>query len=305
MMKQIACPQMLMLVLLAVGAWGQDEVTFIAGVKVVNLLATVQTKRGDIVRDLSKDDFVLTEKGRRQAIQYFAQESDLPLTLGLMVDTSMSQEKVLDAEKRASFRFLDSVLRENKDKVFVLQFDIAVWVRQGLTSSRRELEDALSLVDTQTREDLQRFGGGTLLCDSVVKAAHDIMRGQQGRKAMIILSDGEDVNSHANLEEAVDAAVRSETLIYAILFASSRSLGTGRGVMQRLARDTGGGFYEVSKKQTIERVYQLIQEELRSQYSIGYVSDEPVKIPEYRRIQLATKDKTLVVRSRDRYWAGR
>jgi len=302
MRKRVACPQIL---LLAVAAWGQDEVTFTAGVKVVNLLATVQTKKGEIVRDLSKDDFVLLENGRPQTIQYFSRESDLPLTLGLMVDTSMSQERVLDAERGASFRFLDSVLRENKDKVFVLQFDISVWLRQGLTSSRKDLEEALSLVDTQTRDELTRYGGGTLLYDAVVKVSNDIMRKQQGRKALIILSDGEDVNSTATYQDAVDAALRAETLVYSILYSSSRSLGSGRGVMQRLSRDTGGGFYEVTKKLPIGKVFELIQEELRSQYSIGYVSDEPVRIPEYRKIHLATRDKVLVVRARDRYWAGR
>ena len=117
----------------------QDDATFSSDVQVVNLLATVRNKKAEIVRDLTKDDFSLLEDGRPQTIRYFARESDLPLTIGLMVDTSMSQVHVLDAERGASFRFLDQVLRENKDHVFIMQFDLTVQTRQALTGSRRDL----------------------------------------------------------------------------------------------------------------------------------------------------------------------
>ena len=145
-------------------ARAQQEPTFSTDVNVVNLLAGVRTKRGDIVRDLTKDDFVLLENGRPQTIRYFSRESDLPLTLGLMVDTSMSQARVMEAERAASFRFLDHVLRENKDQVFIMAFDLAAFVRQPLTSSRKELDDALSMVDTPTRKELEAgIGDGTSL----------------------------------------------------------------------------------------------------------------------------------------------
>jgi VWFA-related protein len=134
---------------------GQDAPTFSTGVKVVNLLATVRTKKGQIVHDLSQEDFSVTENGRAQNIRYFARESDLPLTLGLMVDTSMSQRRVLDAERGASFRFLDQVLRANKDQIFIMQFDLSVPLRQELTSSRRKLDDALVYVDTPTNRELR------------------------------------------------------------------------------------------------------------------------------------------------------
>lgn len=279
----------------------QDPV-FRSGVNVVNLLAAVQTKQGAIVRDLSKEDFTLLENGRPQSIQYFSRESDLPLTLGLMVDTSGSQERVLVSERAASFRFLDQVLREDKDKVFIAQFDIGVYVRQKLTSSRRELQETLSLVDTQTRKELERFGGGTRLYDSVVKVSRDIMREQSGRKALILLTDGEDVGSEATLANAIEAAQRADTLIYSILFSDFGGHG-GSGVLQRMSRETGGRYLEVSRKLGIEQVFDLIQEELRSQYSVGYVSDTPAVAPEFRKIQLGVKTKGLVVRARDRYWA--
>src|SRR5579863_5418620 len=284
-------------------ARAQDAV-FSSDVQVVNLLATVRDKNHAILRDLSKDDFQILENGRPQTIRYFTRESDLPLTIGLMVDTSMSQVKVLDAERGASLRFLDQVLRENKDHVFIMQFDITVQTRQPLTGSRRDLSQSLAYVDTPTRNQLRsQYGGGTLLFDSIVDASHDIMKKQQGRKALIVLSDGGENGSDATIAEAIEAAQRAETLIYTILF-SDGSFGANPGIMQRLARETGGGYFEVSKKLTIDQVFALIQEDLRNQYSIGFVSDRPAPVSEFRKIQLTLKKPGLVVQSRDRYWAG-
>jgi len=293
-------------ILAARQARAQDEPSFSSDVQVVNLLATVRNKKSEIIRDLEKDDFSLLEDGRPQAIRYFSRESDLPLTLGLMVDTSMSQVHVLDAERGASFRFLDQVLRENKDHVFVMQFDLTVQTRQPLTGSRRDLNSALTMVDTPTRSQLRsQYGGGTLLYDALVDASQDIMKQQPGRKALIVLSDGGENGSDATLDNVIDAAQRAETLIYAILFRDGGfGSGEGRNIMQRLAKDTGGSYFEVSKKLGIDQVYALIQEDLRSQYSLGYVSDRPAKGAEFRRLQLTVKRPGLIVRSRDRYWAG-
>src|SRR5579864_8505501 len=152
---------------------GQDDVITVK-VDVVNVLATVRTKKGEIVRDLNKDDFTLMENGRPQTVRYFSRESDLPLTLGLMVDTSMSQQRVLDAERGASFRFVDQVLRENKDQVFIVQFDGTVRTAQTLTSSRAKLANSLTYVDTPTRNQLRNgLGDGTLLYDAVVNASDE------------------------------------------------------------------------------------------------------------------------------------
>lgn len=285
-------------------ARAQDDVTFSSDVQVVNLLATVRDKNHAILRDLTKDDFQVLENGRAQNIRYFTRETDLPLTIGLLVDTSMSQVKVLDAERGASLRFLDQVLRENKDHVFVMQFDLAVQTKQPLTGSRRDLDKSLAYVDTPTRRQLMsQAGGGTLLYDSIVDACAEIMKKQTGRKALIIMSDGGENGSDATIDEAIDAAVRAETLIYTIFF-SDGSYGASTSIMQKLAKGTGGGYFEVSKKQTIDQVYALIQEDLRSQYSIGYVSDKPPVVSEFRKIQLVLKKPGLVVQSRDKYWAG-
>jgi VWFA-related protein len=282
----------------------QEEPIFSTGVQVVNLLATVRNKNNEILRDLTKDDFQVLENGRPQTIQYFTRETDLPLTIGLLVDTSTSQTRVLDAERGASLRFLDQVLRENKDHVFIMQFDLAVQTRQPLTASRKDLSESLAFVDTPTRNQLRnQYGGGTLLFECVVDASEQVMKKQRGRKALIVLSDGGENGSDSTLSDAIEAAQRVDTLIYAILF-SDGSYGADKGVMQRLAKETGGGYFEVSKKQTIDQVFSLIEQDLRSQYSLGYVSDRPATISEFRRVQLTLKRPGLVVQSRDRYWAG-
>jgi len=289
-----------------VRAQQQPDISFSSDVQVVNLLATVRNKKAEIIRDLNKEDFSLLEDGRPQTIRYFARDSDLPLTIGLMVDTSMSQVHVLDAERGASFQFLDQVLRENKDHVFIMQFDLTIQTRQPLTGSRRALNNALALVDTPTRNALRsQSGGGTLLFDALIDASQEVMKKQTGRKALIVLSDGGDNGSDATLTETIEQAQRAETLIYAILYTDGGyGSGEGRQIMERLGKETGGSYFEVSKKLPIDQVYALIQEDLRSQYSIGYVSDKPTQLTELRRLQLTVKRPGLVVQTRDRYWTG-
>ena len=282
---------------------GQDETVFSTDVKVVNILANVLGRNGEVVRDLRKEEFSVRENGRPQTIRYFSRDTDLPLTIGLMVDTSMSQRRVLDAERGASLQFLDSVLRENKDKVFIMQFDMGVQMRQGLTASRRQLDEALAFVDTPTRRELsQQNGGGTLMFDALMEASA-LTAKQTGRKALIALTDGDDNGSTATAQEAIDAAQRGDTLIYSILFSDGTT--RGRRPLMQMARETGGGFFEVSKKQSIGQIFGVIEDELRGQYSIGYVSDEPVRVSEFRKLSVAVSRKGLTVQARDRYWAKR
>jgi VWFA-related protein len=293
-------------------ASGQEQPTFTTDVKVVNVIATVRNKTGALVGTLEKDDFSLSEDGRPQTIRYFAHETDLPLTLGLMVDTSGSQVKVLDQERGASLRFLDRVFRDNIDHAFIMQFDTSVQVRQPLTGSVKKLDDAMAYVDSETMRQLRmQGGGGTLLYDAVARASNEIMKKQTGRKALIVLSDGVDFGSEGSLNDAVEAAQRADTLIYSILYSDPGAYGIlggdhdGRRVLQRMSEDSGGSFFEVSKKQTVESIFAILEEELRNQYSLGYVSDKPVTLSEFRAIQLTAKQKGLQVQARRRYWAQR
>ncbi len=330
--------------------FAQQDTVFTSGVNVVAVFATVRDKQGRIVANLGKDDFVLDEDGRPQTIRYFSRESNLPLTLGLLVDTSGSQRRVLPQERSASHRFLKQVLREDKDKAFVIHFDREVELLQDLTSSRKKLEASLGLLEsTDPRQGggpsngpprgggyprgrggypgRQRGGpGGTALYDAVLLASDELMRKQTGRKALIVLSDGVDNGSKVTLGKAIEQAQRAGTLAYSILFSDERAYGGnwggmgrrgggprgagagdwgqfGKQVLQRLARETGGGFFEVSAKQPIEKVFDQIEEELRNQYSLGYTPDSS-GTPGFRAIHLVAKDPSLIVQSRNGYYAA-
>jgi VWFA-related protein len=237
---------------------GQAQSTFSADVKVVNVFATVRSKKGEIVHNLTKDRFQLEEDGRPQVIRYFAQESDLPLTLGLLVDTSMSQTRVLGDERKASYRFFEQVLRENKDKAFVIHFDHEVELLQDLTGSRKELETALSKLEAAERPQWGgrggsgtgggsgprgggRRGGGTTLYDAVLLASDDLMKKQRGRKALIVLSDGVDNGSKVSIAECIESAQRADTLVYSVLFADEESHSNpGFGSYPGMGRHGGG-----------------------------------------------------------------
>jgi VWFA-related protein len=292
------------------GAPSSSEPTFSASVKVVSLLASVKNKKGEPNPDFGQKNFRVLEDGRPQSIRYFARQTDLPLTIGLLIDTSMSQEKVLDAERSACFHFLDQVLRPRQDKVFITQFDSRIITRQELTSSWKDLNDSLTTVDTPSRTQLNSgIGTGTRVFDTVLEAAK-IMQAVQGRKAVIILSDGDDNDSESNLDAAIDAALKSDTLIYSILFSDAGFSGGfggsgGEHVLEKLASETGGSFFAVTKKQSISQIFDRIQTELRSQYSIGYVSNKPVDIPEFRKLLVKVDDKDFNVQTRSRYWATR
>jgi VWFA-related protein len=288
--------------------YAQDGATFSSDVKVVNVLATVRTKAGEIVQDLTKEEFLLTESGRPQTIRYFSRDTNLPLVLGLLVDTSGSQRMVLGEEQEASFRFLETVLREDLDRTFLVHFDYRPEVLQNLTSSKAKLEQALERLSLPFQ---YRGAGGTTLYDSVYLCSNLITRKLTGRKALVLLTDGEDTSSRTSLEDAIEAAQRADTLIYSILF-SDESFGGGFGgrrfgpdgksVLQKMSRETGGGFFEVSKKHPLDAIYQQLQEELRSQYSLGYTPPNS-SAKAFRAIKVTTQRRGLIVQARSGYYS--
>lgn len=347
----------------------KDSVATIAvDVKVVALPVTVRDKHGAIVKDLTKDDFTLQEDGRPQPIKYFSLDSNLPLTLGLLVDTSMSQREVLDEERNASHSFLDQMLTQEKDKAFVLHFDHEVELLQDLTHKREKLQAALDLLKTGEDErsrandpstDDSRSGhrhGGTELYDAIYLASNEVMKKQPGRKAVIILSDGVDRGSKTTVESAIEAAQRSETIVYSIYFKgheyrddhrSSGSPGRGGGypgggypgggggwpgggggypggggqrggrqprseephvdgkkILERISKETGGRFFEVTKKQLVGDIYTSIADELRTQYSLGFTPDKDAAGEGYHRVVLQVKKKDMDVQTRAGYYEG-
>jgi len=264
----------------------QKDTTFSTDVNVVNVFATVRDKKGQIVRNLTKDDFTLAEDGRPQSIRYFSQESGLPLTLGLLVDTSMSQRRVLGKERDASYRFLDQVLREDKDQAFLIHFDHEVELLQDLTSSRKKLEAALGRMETPEFERQSgggggggygggrrgggHHGGGTALYDSILLASDELMKKQSGRKAVITLTDGVDNGSKVTLTSAIESAQRADTLVYSILFADQDAYGAmGHGGFGGGHMGGRGGGYpgrgsRTDGKPILQRCYRVKREEASS-----------------------------------------
>ena len=275
-----------------------QEATFSTTVKVVNVLVTVRDKQGQLVRDLTKNDFTLAEEGRAQTIRYFSPRSDLPLTLGLLVDVSGSQRTVLAEQRRASQQFFDKVLRKD-DNAFLLIFDRQIRMIDGLT---------LPDLDMKTNA-----AQGTALYDAIVAAAGRISS-QAGRRALIVLSDGYDTASLASLAAAIETAQRADALVYSIQFLDRgvfafevpESKGgspvprEGRKALERLAQETGGGYFDLSATETLDKIYARIEDQLRNQYSLGFT---PLgSRPGYRKVRVAIKRKGLTVQARDGYY---
>ena len=268
------------------GAQQPDKPTFSAAVKVVNLFANVRNKAGAIVKDLTKDDFLLDEDGRAQEIRYFSQESDLPLTLGLLVDTSGSQRRLIEEERAASYRFFEQVLRPEKDVAFVIHFDFDVELLQDITSSRRLLEKALENLEAPAQQRQQQRqptqqpmpfpfpgGGGR--------------RGRGGRTG----PSGGGGRSGGGIGLGRMGRVPMNTP-------------NGKKVLDQISRETGGRLFEVSKKQPLAKVYDEIDEDLRHQYSLGYSPDRTDTAGAYHRIRLTTKQKGLIVQTREGYYGA-
>jgi VWFA-related protein len=265
-----------------------QEPTIAVDVKVVNVLATVRDKHGQIVSTLTKDDFTLQEDGHAETIKYFTRESDLPLTLGLLVDTSLSQRRVLGEERSASYSFLDKMLRP-KDQAFVIHFDHEAELLQDLTSSKEKLQAALDKLESPERPALSRGGGsggsgrsgggwpgsggsggghgrghggggaGTVLYDAAYLASDELMKPQKGRKALIVLTDGVDRGSKETLDAAMEAAQRADTVVYSILFKDDAYNNGGFGGMGRMGRGGGRRYPQESRpdgKKIMERICQ-------------------------------------------------
>jgi VWFA-related protein len=294
-----------------------DLQTFKVEVNVVNILFNVKDKHGALVPNLKRDDFELFEDGQKQNIKYFTAENDLPLTLGILIDTSGSQQRVLPIEQEVGAAFLKSVIRK-KDLAFVINFDVRVELIQDLTSSTRDLKQALDSVKINTGgvvSNTPGLGGGpfptaltkgTLLYDAVYLAGNDELSHEVGRKAMIILTDGEDVGSQVKIIQAIEAAQKADAICYVLLIADRGFYGasgySGDREMRKLAEETGGRVIDVGNREDkLQEAFKQIGDELRSQYSIGYTPTNSKRDGTFRKIEIkATAGK---VQARKGYYA--
>ena len=297
----------------------QDELpTFRSQVSVVSLFFNVKDKKGMLIPNLKKDDFTVVEDGKPQTIKYFTAETNQPLTLGIMIDSSASQERVLEYEKEAGYEFLKQVLND-KDMAFVISFDVNVDLLQDFTNDSKLLRSALNRARINTGGgggSLPGLGGGpfptstnprgTLLYDAIYLGSHEKLASEVGRKAMIILTDGEDQGSQLRIKDAIEAAQKADTICYVILIADRGFYAGGYGgdhAMKELATNTGGRVIEASNKEDkLRKAFDEISKELRSQYSIGYTPLNTKLDGSFRKIEIRTKEG-YKIQTRSGYYA--
>jgi len=296
----------------------EEPATIKVEVDVVNILCAVRDKNGGLVSNLEKDDFIVKEEDRPQEIRYFARQTDLPLTIGLLVDVSRSQENLIEIERRTASQFFSQVLRK-KDLAFLISFGSEVELLQDLTGSTTLLRDGLDQL--RVRGAVGGIGPGpvptvdqprgTVLFDAVYLAAAEKLKREVGRKAIVIITDGVDVGSRLKLRDALEAAQKADTIIYSIYYVDPGAYYRGGGWvfsvsdadLKKMSEETGGRLFRVSKKNTLDEIFREIQEEMRSQYSIGYTPTNSEKDGSYRRVEISSKQKGLKVQARKGYYA--
>jgi VWFA-related protein len=271
-------------------------------VDVVNVLCTVYDKHGALVKDLRKEDFEVLENGRRQEIRYFARDTDLPLTVALLVDVSGSVRDFVDKEKGAALQFLESVLRPT-DQAVLMGFSSTIILWQDFTSSPELLRIALAKLRPIPFRGLLPDGTtpSTLLYDAVLLTANEKLKNVAGRKAMVIVSDGLDNGSHNHLDAAVAALESTNTISYGVCYEGKFS---GCSFLKDLSEPSGGRMFEAGKKVPLSRIFQIIEEEMRSQYAIGFVHSNGARDGAFRKLQVKVQQKGLQVRARKGYYAS-
>ena len=281
-------------------------------VTLVNLFATVRDKNKRIVTDLKQDNFKVFEDNHEETIAFFSKEMNLPITLGLLLDTSGSEQYMLGAIQGAGAQFLHRVLKKG-DEAMVMSFDTDVDLLADFTDDRSILDRAINKARINTpgggyiANNPGPVGGqnmvGTALYDAIYLACGDKLNGEAGRKAIVIVTDAEDEGSKVRLEEAIESAQKTDTVIH-ILLVADRHFGGGRpDVAHRLAEETGGRMIVVNSEKRLEEAFDQISEELRSQYTLGYYPSNNAKDGKFRKIRVDVDNHDYKVLARKGYYA--
>lgn len=288
----------------------QDDIIRI-DVNLVNILASVRGKNGALIGNLTQSDFHLFEDGKEQVIKAFARDTDLPLTIGLLIDTSRSQMRLVETEQRAASQFFTQVLRQ-KDMAFLMQFGTEAELLQDSTNSPRILQKALNDLHLSVPQGGLQPGpvptaqsqAGTVLYDAVYLAATEKLRREVGRKAIILITDGVDTGSKISRDKAIEYAQKADAIIYSIYYADYAMFGGGgEGELRRMSQETGGQVFHVDKNHSLDEIFRQIQEEMRSQYSLTYQSPAAERNGAYHKIDIKMTNKDLRVQARKGYYA--
>ncbi|MEW5976858.1 MAG: VWA domain-containing protein [Acidobacteriota bacterium] len=272
----------------------------IVNVDLVNVLFTVTDRRGRLVTNLDRSNFKLFEDDQPQTITNFSRETDLPLNIALLLDTSTSIRDRFRFEQEAAIDFLFRTLRPKRDKALLITFDSAIELIQDFTDDIDVLSKAIRHV---------RPGGGTKMLDAVYLACQEKLRSQIGRKVIILISDGDDNLSLHTLSGSLEMAQKSDVTVYTISTNSSGFFGItapkSDKILRKLAEETGGRAFYPFKAEDLSESFQNIGDELRSQYSLAYRSSNPSRDGSFRSIKIDTDRKNLKVKSRKGYYAPR
>jgi Ca-activated chloride channel family protein len=272
----------------------------VINVELVNVLFTATDRKGRLVTDLEQSDLRLFEDNKPQAITNFSRETDLPLTIALLIDTSTSIRDRFKFEQQAAIDFLAKTLRPGRDKALLITFDSAIELVQDFTDDPERISRAIRQV---------RPGGGTKMLDAVYLACQEKLKAETGRKVLILISDGDDNLSLETLGSTLEMAQRADVSLYAISTNSSGFFGLtapkSDKLLKRLAEETGGRAFFPFKAEDLSQSFQDIGEELRSQYSLAYRSSNPNRDGSFRSIKIETARKSLKVKARKGYYAPR
>jgi VWFA-related protein len=272
--------------------------------RLVNVFFTATDRRQALITDLRREEVRVFENGREQEIFTFVRQTDLPLTIVVLIDVSASQQYTLPEEKAAAARFIRSIVRPGKDAVAIVAFRDEVLLIEDFTSTISRLEAALGRVryTPPTGHDPESRFGGTSLYDAVVLTARELLARQPGRRTILLLTDGEDTTSSYRLHDAITEALRAEATIYAIGIGDRYRFGINSGVLRRLAQETGGRAYFPRNAHDLARAFREIETELRSQYLVAYYTSDPTPDGRFRQIEIRVPTrKGIRVRHRRGY----
>ena len=266
----------------------------------VNVIFTVTDKHKRFVKDLTKADFTVLDDKKPVQVRAFVAETDLPLRVGLLIDASNSIRDRFQFEQASAIEFLNQIVRPGRDQAFVLGFDSEKEITQDYTDSTEKLAHGVRML---------RPGGGTALFDAIYFACRDkllnIQTDETVRRAIIVVSDGEDNQSRVTREEAIEMAQRAEVIVYSISTNISGSMASGDKVMRRISEATGGRVFFPFKIQDVADAFSEIQQELRSQYVVSYKPEDFRRDGKFRSIDIIAQARKLTVRSRRGYYAPR
>jgi len=287
----------------------QQEPTIRSQVNLVNLFVTVRDKNKRIVTDLKQEDFKLAEDGQDQKIAFFSKEVTLPITLALLLDTSGSEQFMLGAVQDMGSRFMDRVLRKG-DMATIMSFDTDVDLLSDFTDNRGQLDRAIH----KARINTPMSGGlspgpvptahqtGTALYDAIYLACNEKLATEAGRKAIVIVTDAQDEGSRVRLEEAIETAQRTDTVVHILLVADPR-FGANGGVAKKITDETGGRSISANSEKHLAEAFDQISEELRSQYTLGYYPTNTARDGKFRKIKVDMSNHDLKVLARKGYYA--